>query len=66
MFLYSFDPFSNETTLYKSFDNYTQATKYLECSKRTLSRYVDKNKIFKKQFKLSRFLIFKDIIVKSK
>ncbi|KFH98280.1 GIY-YIG endonuclease (mitochondrion) [Podila verticillata NRRL 6337] len=57
VFIYSFNTLSNETTLYKSFDNYTEAAKYLECSKHILSRYIDKNKLFKKQWKLSTSLI---------
>ena len=57
MFIYSFNTLSNETTLYKSFDNYTETAKYLEYSKRTLSKYIDKNKLFKKQWKLSTSLI---------
>ena len=49
VFVYSFDSAPNGVTLYKSFDNYTKATLYFNCSVRTLSNYVDKNKLYKKQ-----------------
>jgi group I intron endonuclease len=53
VFIYSFDPVSNEKTLYKSFDSYTEVRKYFDCSERTLSNYVDKNKLYKKQWILT-------------
>jgi group I intron endonuclease len=34
---------------FKSFDNYSEAAKFLDCSTRTISRYVDKNKLLKKK-----------------
>ena len=43
--------------LFKSFDNYSDAANYLNCSKRNISRYVDKNKTLKKKW----FLFSKDI-----
>lgn len=43
--------------LFKSFDNFTEAAKFLNCSTRTLSRYIDKNKILKKKW----FLFSKEI-----
>jgi len=49
VYVYTSDSLSNETTLFKSFDNYTEAAKYFDCSKRTLSRYVDKNKLYYKK-----------------
>jgi len=47
VFVYSLDPISNEMILYKSFDSYLDASKYFNCTKRTLFNYVDKNKLFK-------------------
>jgi len=47
----------SQKTLFKSFDNYTEAANYLNCSKRNLSRYVDKNKPLNKKW----FLFSKDI-----
>jgi len=55
VFVYSFDPISNEMTLYKSFDNSTEATKFFNCSRRTLSNYIDKKKLYKKQWFLFTF-----------
>ena len=52
VYIYSTDSFSNETILFKSFDNYTETAKYFNCSKRTLSDYVDKNKLYKKKWLL--------------
>jgi group I intron endonuclease len=51
--VYSIDTISNEKTFFKSFDNYSEAALYFNCSKRTLSNYVDKNKLYKKQWILS-------------
>jgi hypothetical protein len=45
--VYSFDPISNEIILHKSFDSYSDTSKYFNCTKRTLFNYVDKNKLFK-------------------
>jgi len=49
VFVYSFDPISNKMILYKSFDSYSDTSKYFNCTKRTLFNYMDKNKLFKKQ-----------------
>ena len=59
VFIYSFDSVSNEITLYESFNNYTEATLYFSCSRRTLSNYIDKNKLYKNQWILSTSLISK-------
>lgn len=50
VYLYSFDPVSNEITLFKCFDSYTDTSKYFNYTKRTLFNYVDKNKLFKEQW----------------
>lgn len=45
--------FTNEKKIIKDFNSYSEAAEYLNCSIRTLSRYIDKNKLYKKQFYLS-------------
>ena len=57
LLIYTKDSVSNETTLFKSFDNYTEARKFLNCSKRTLSNYVDKNKLYK-----NKWLLFSNVL----
>jgi NUMOD1 domain len=57
LFIYINESSSNKKILDKSFDNFSKAAKYLNCSKRTLSRYIDNNKILKKKW----FLYSKDI-----
>jgi len=52
VYLYTKDPISLEITLFKSFNNYTEVTKFFDCSKRTISNYVDKNKLYKKKWLL--------------
>lgn len=47
----------SQKILFKSFNNYTDAANYLNCSKLNLSRYVDKNKPLNKKW----FLFSKDI-----
>jgi group I intron endonuclease len=55
VFIYNNDSLSNKKILIKYFDNFSK--KYLNCSKRTLSRYIDKNKLLNKKW----FLFSKDI-----
>lgn len=50
VFIYSSDPLTKETILYKSFDTCTEAAKYFNCSQATISRYLDKNKLYKNQW----------------
>jgi len=57
VFIYIDDSTLNKKILFKFFDNFLEAAKDLNCSKRTLSRYIDKNKIFKKKW----FLFTKEI-----
>ena len=52
VFLYINDSALNKKILFKSFDNFSEAAEYLNCSKRTLSRYIDKNKILNKKWVL--------------
>jgi group I intron endonuclease len=55
VFVYSFDSISNEKTLYKIYDSSLEVALYFNCTRRTISRYLDKNKLFKKQWILSTF-----------
>lgn len=58
LYIFVNDPLSDSLKiLFKSFDNYSDAANYLNCSKRNISRYVDKNKPFNKKW----FLFSKDI-----
>jgi group I intron endonuclease len=58
LYIFVYDSLSDSRKiLFKSFDNYSDAANYLNCSKRNISRYVDKNKPLKKKW----FLFSKDI-----
>lgn len=59
IFVYTFDSVSNERILYKFFNSCTDAAKYFNCTTRTLSRYLDKNNLYKKQWIISSSLINK-------
>lgn len=48
------------TILSHEFVSYTEAALYFNSSKRTLSNYVDKNKLFRKQWILSTSKIFSE------
>jgi hypothetical protein len=60
--------FQIKKILFKSFDNYSEAAKYLNCSTRSISRYVDKNKLLKKNdfYLLKILMISKPVSVVSK
>jgi group I intron endonuclease len=60
VFLYSFDEQAKETRLYKSFNTCIEAAKYLDTSRRTISRYLDKKKLFREQWILLSSLIIKE------
>jgi len=50
LYLYTNDTTSSEKkVLFKIFDSYSATAEYLNCSTRSLSRYVDKNKLLKKK-----------------
>lgn len=53
IFVYSFDPESKDLVLYKSFNSCIEIAKYFDCSTRSISNYLDKNKLYKKQWILS-------------
>ena len=50
VFIFKHDPILNTKVLIKIFNNYTEASQYFDCSIRTLSRYIDKNILYKKEF----------------
>lgn len=52
VFIYSFDLKTKETILYKSFNTCIDAAKFFDCTPRTISSYLDKNKLFKKRWVL--------------
>ena len=47
IFVYSFDLETENKVLFKSFNTCTEAAKYFDCSTRNISRYLDKNKVYK-------------------
>jgi group I intron endonuclease len=53
VFVYTFDSVSKEKLLFKSFNNISEAAVHFKCNKRTLFNYIDKNKLYKKQWMLS-------------
>jgi hypothetical protein len=53
VFVYSLDPETKVTILYKQFNSCTEVTEFFDCSTRTVSYYLDKNKLYKKQWNLS-------------
>lgn len=58
LYIFVNDPLSDSLKIFfKSFNNYSEAANYLNCSKRNISRYVDKNKPLNKKW----FLFSKDI-----
>jgi len=52
VFVYSFDSLSNETIFYKSFNSCSDAAKELNTSNSTISKYIDKGRLFKKKWLL--------------
>jgi group I intron endonuclease len=53
VFVYTFDSDSKGLILHKLFDTCSEAAKELSCSNSTISYYLDKNKLYKKQWILS-------------
>jgi hypothetical protein len=60
MYIYLFDLKTKKIMLHKSFNTCIEAALYFSCSTRTLSRYLDKNILYKKQWILSIFLKTKE------
>ena len=57
VYLYSIDPVTKDLTLINFFNTCSDTAKYLNFSIRTLSHYLDKNKIYKGKWILSTSLI---------
>lgn len=57
IFVYTLDSDSKGLILHKFFNSCVDAAKYFDCTTRTLSRYLDKNKLYKDQWILSSSLI---------
>lgn len=53
VFIYYKNAVSNELILFKSFDSCTEVTIYFKCSKSTIYTYLDKDRLYKKQWILS-------------
>ena len=53
VFVYKLDSTSNNTVFYKSFNTCSDAAKYLGCTSRVISYYINKNKLYKKEWTLS-------------
>jgi len=60
VFVYNtLDSDSKALILHKSFNTCAEAAKYFDCDIRTISNYLDKNKLYKNQWILSSSLIAK-------
>jgi len=57
IFVYTLDSDSKDLIFFKFFNSCTDAAKYFDCTTRTLSRYLDKNILYKKQWIISSSLI---------
>jgi hypothetical protein len=57
VFVYSFDSKNQETILYKTFDSCTEAAKFFDSSSRVIFYYLDKNKLYKKEWILLSSLV---------
>jgi hypothetical protein len=57
IFIYSFDLKIHMITLFKYFDFYTEAAKFFNCSSCVISRYLNKNILYKKESIFSFSLI---------
>ena len=53
VFVYSFDLETKEIILHKCFGTCTEATKFFNCSNSTISKYLDKNKLFQNKWILT-------------
>lgn len=60
VFVYSFDSLNQETILYKTFDSCTEAAKFFDSSSRVITYYLDKNKLYKKEWILLSSLVRDD------
>jgi hypothetical protein len=53
VFVYSFNLETKVTLLFKSFDSCSDAALYFDCTTRSISNYLDKDKLFRKKWILS-------------
>jgi len=53
VYVYSLDSVSNEKTLYKFFNSSLETALFFNCTRRTISRYLDKNTLYKNVWVLS-------------
>jgi len=53
VFVYTLDSDSKGLILHKSFNSCEEAAKFFDCSTQLISYYLDKNKLYKKQWILS-------------
>lgn len=56
VFIYSFNSETKVIILHKSFSSCIEAAKYLDCCTHTISRYLNKNKLYKNQWMLYSIL----------
>jgi group I intron endonuclease len=52
VYVYSFNSETKEAILFKCFNSCSDAALYFDCTTRSISNYLDKNKLYKKQWKL--------------
>jgi hypothetical protein len=50
VYVYTINSATNIFTMYKCFNSYTETATYFNCTNRTISNYIDKNKLFKNQY----------------
>ena len=53
VFVYTLDSDSKSLILHKSFNSCAEAAKYFNCSTCTITNYLDKNKLYKRQWILT-------------
>jgi hypothetical protein len=53
VFVYCLDSESKITIFYKEFSSCAEAALFFDCTTRSISNYLDKNKLYKKQWILS-------------
>jgi group I intron endonuclease len=59
VFIYEFYSKTKDTIFYKELSSCAEAATYFDCTTRSISNYLDKNKLYKKQWILSSSLITK-------
>jgi len=64
VYVYSFNPDTKEAILDKSFNSCTEVTEYFNCSTRTISNYLDKNKVYKDKLHKKLWILSSSLITK--